>query len=91
MNEKLTIREAREVARSIQDRAEARQVAFDNATMNDPCHQEDAQIDKALGQDWPAKQPRIYPCVKCGALRTKDEGGEVFTVCDDCWDKLPRL
>lgn len=24
--------------------------------MNDPCHQEDAQIDKALGQDWPAKR-----------------------------------
>lgn len=27
-----------------------------------------------------------YPCEKCGKLRTKDEGGAVFTVCDDCWD-----
>lgn len=26
--------------------------------MNDPCHQSDAQIDKALGQDWPAKVTR---------------------------------
>lgn len=23
--------------------------------MNDPCHQTDAEIDKALGQDWPDK------------------------------------
>ena len=30
---------------------------------------------------------RIYPCANCGKLRTKDEGGTVFTVCDECWDK----
>jgi hypothetical protein len=29
---------------------------------------------------------RIYPCDKCGALRSKAEGGTVFTVCDRCWD-----
>lgn len=28
-----------------------------------------------------------YPCVICGKLRTKDEGGEIFTLCDDCWEK----
>lgn len=28
-----------------------------------------------------------YPCADCGALRTKAEGGTVFTICDDCWDK----
>lgn len=28
---------------------------------------------------------RIYPCGKCGTLRTEAEGGRVFTVCDDCW------
>lgn len=28
-----------------------------------------------------------YPCAKCGTLRTKSEGGTVFTVCDECWDK----
>lgn len=28
-----------------------------------------------------------YPCAKCGKLRTKDEGGTTFTVCDTCWDK----
>lgn len=27
-----------------------------------------------------------YPCAKCGKLRTKDEGGTTFTVCDKCWD-----
>lgn len=26
-----------------------------------------------------------YPCAKCKKLRSKDEGGEIFTVCDDCW------
>jgi hypothetical protein len=28
-----------------------------------------------------------YPCTKCGKLRTKDEGGTVFSYCDECWDK----
>lgn len=28
-----------------------------------------------------------YPCHDCGKLRTKEEGGTTFTVCDDCWDK----
>lgn len=30
---------------------------------------------------------RIYPCDKCGKLRSKNEGGTTFTVCDECWDK----
>jgi hypothetical protein len=30
---------------------------------------------------------RIYPCVECGKMRSKDEGGTTFTVCDECWDK----
>ena len=30
---------------------------------------------------------KLYPCSDCGILRTKAEGGTVFTVCDDCWDK----
>lgn len=29
---------------------------------------------------------RIYPCDGCGKLRSKDEGGTTFTVCDECWD-----
>jgi len=28
---------------------------------------------------------RIYPCDQCGKMRSKDEGGTIFTVCDDCW------
>lgn len=28
-----------------------------------------------------------YPCSDCGKLRSKDEGGTIFTVCDECWDK----
>lgn len=34
----------------------------------------------------PAPEP-TYPCAKCGALRTKAEGGTTFTVCDKCWDE----
>ena len=30
---------------------------------------------------------RIYPCIDCGILRSKNEGGTTFTVCDKCWDK----
>jgi len=28
-----------------------------------------------------------FPCTECGALRTVAQGGKIFTVCDDCWDK----
>jgi len=28
-----------------------------------------------------------YPCTECGKLRTKDEGGTTFTLCDECWEK----
>lgn len=30
---------------------------------------------------------RIYPCVNCGKMRSKEEGGTVFTVCEECWNK----
>jgi hypothetical protein len=33
-----------------------------------------------------AAEESIYPCAKCGVLRTKSEGGTIFTVCDACWD-----
>ena len=32
--------------------------------------------------------PRPHPCAECGVLRTKSEGGAVFTICDGCWDAL---
>ena len=31
------------------------------------------------------KEEPTYPCAKCGKLRTKDQGGTTFTVCDACW------
>ena len=30
---------------------------------------------------------KVYPCTDCGVLRSKNEGGTTFTVCDKCWDK----
>lgn len=35
-----------------------------------------------------ADDERKYPCEKCGALRTKAEGGTTFTICEECWDEL---
>jgi hypothetical protein len=35
-------------------------------------------------------QESVYPCAECGKLRTKDQGGTTFTVCDACWDKPIR-
>jgi hypothetical protein len=31
---------------------------------------------------------RIYPCERCGTMRSEAEGGTTFTVCDECWDIL---
>jgi hypothetical protein len=33
----------------------------------------------------PDKHARIYPCADCGIMRSKAEGGAIFTVCDSCW------
>ena len=30
---------------------------------------------------------QMHPCADCGVMRSKDEGGTTFTVCDGCWDK----
>ncbi len=33
---------------------------------------------------------RNSPCEDCGKLRSKDEGGTIFTVCDECWEKRKK-
>ena len=33
------------------------------------------------------KAALIYPCVDCGKMRSQNQGGTTFTVCDECWDK----
>lgn len=42
----------------------------------------------------PGREPRdeeppdaLYACDDCGKPRTKAQGGTVFTVCDECWDR----
>lgn len=51
-------------------------------------------IEKALQPPIPeppiesTKEPRIYTCDRCPALRTLSEGGAVFSVCDVCWDEM---
>jgi hypothetical protein len=34
---------------------------------------------------------RIHACAKCGVMRSKNEGGEIFTVCDECWHEKPLI
>ncbi len=41
--------------------------------------------EKLKVKELPADSERKYPCSKCGKLRTKEEGGTTFTVCDECW------
>lgn len=36
------------------------------------------------------KDKKIYPCEDCRVLRSENEGGRIFTVCDDCWDKRAK-
>jgi hypothetical protein len=48
-------------------------------------NQENSYVIKMLFPE--AFEEEKYPCKDCGILRTKDEGGTTFTVCDDCWDK----
>lgn len=33
------------------------------------------------------KNAPLYPCDDCGVMRSQNEGGTTFTVCDECWDK----
>lgn len=40
------------------------------------------------GQEAPTDDDtQTYPCDMCGVMRSKAEGGTVFTVCDACWEK----
>lgn len=33
-----------------------------------------------------AKDIKIFPCDNCQKLRSFNEGGNIFTLCDRCWD-----
>ena len=50
-------------------------------------HTHEFAAPEATGATGPTDEGRIYPCDRCGTMRTKDEGGAVFTVCDECWDR----
>ena len=58
-------------------------IAIDHAAAND-------DEDDERGPDTvPSKETddeRIYPCIECGKMRSKAEGGTTFTVCDECWE-----
>ena len=40
-----------------------------------------------LSDDKCPDDERKYPCADCGVLRSKNEGGTTFTLCDECWSK----
>ena len=33
---------------------------------------------------------KVYPCLKCGRLRSKNQGGTTFTHCERCWPPKKR-
>jgi len=91
----------RDLARHQAARAEAERDARPEITAEDAAHvqwldREDAVVSRvrAALRAHAAKaapvsdvgEDRIYPCDRCGKMRTKSEGGTVFTVCDSCWD-----
>jgi hypothetical protein len=45
--------------------------------------------DEAAMRIVPPAELRIYPCDRCGAMRTKSEGGSIFTLCGVCWGINP--
>ena len=51
--------------------------------MNEAKRNEESDLTELLCVD----DERIYPCNDCGLLRSKNEGGTVLTVWEDCWDK----
>lgn len=46
-----------------------------------------AETDATASYSHAGDDARIYPCSLCGTMRSKNEGGTTFTVCDDCYDK----
>lgn len=40
-----------------------------------------------MKKDKESGSARIYPCQDCGQMRSAEEGGATFTVCDECWEK----
>ncbi len=54
------------------------------------CYQAQGRVDLEDRHPWDHchhEEEKTYPCIDCGKLRTKEEGGNTFTVCDECWDK----
>jgi len=33
------------------------------------------------------KNAPLFPCLKCGVMRSQREGGSTFTICEECWNK----
>lgn len=53
-----------------------------------PCDAREAVLDWVVSsKTTDDDDARVYPCADCGVSRSAAEGGTVFTVCDECWDK----
>jgi len=72
-------------ARGIEDAARLREESYDTSVVR-ALGAVEAAIRALKPKDEPADSERVYPCDKCGIMRSKAEGGTVFTVCDACWD-----
>ena len=48
---------------------------------------DDCPSDRNICMDaWlAARGLKYYPCKKCGTWRTEEEGGNIFSMCDDCY------
>ena len=55
-------------------------------TDGQPTREVDAGAASSSAPACSASDPHIYPCDNCGRLRNIAEGGNIFTLCDECWD-----
>lgn len=56
------------------------------------CRQRHLQKEVVKDTEGIAKhdEGKTYPCDRCGVKRTVAEGGNIFTVCDKCWDEFHK-
>ena len=47
----------------------------------------DLPISRATPEE-ESDDAEIYPCQTCEVMRSKNQGGAIFAVCDECWKTI---
>jgi hypothetical protein len=82
-NKPLSIWQIETVLRNNSIVVEGKKLVIEEHRFSDVCE----EIKSLATPTFSGEKEKQYPCVDCGKLRTKDEGGTTFAVCDECWEK----